>query len=62
MLSCGEASPIFSHVNANVSVLIDRIRNRFQEMNNDNDLDLHSMHDKLLLCRIRDKQMLTLRK
>lgn len=42
MLSCGGANPTFSHVNANVSVLIDRIRNRFQEMNYDNDLYLHS--------------------
>ena len=32
----GEASPTFGH--ANVSLFIDRIRNQFKEMNNENDL------------------------
>ena len=39
-----EASPTFGHANANFSVFIERIRNEFlPEMDNDNDLNLHSM-------------------
>ena len=40
----GEASPTIWSCYANFSVFIDRIRNQFlKEMNNDNDLNLHSM-------------------
>ena len=47
-LSCqpgGEASPTFGHANAIFSVFINRKRNLFLKklMNNDNDLNLHSM-------------------
>ena len=40
-LFSGQASPTFSHANANFSVFMDRIRNQ-KEINNDNDLNLHS--------------------
>ena len=42
----GEASPTFGHANANFSVFIDRMRNQFKEMNDDNDLNFH-LHDQI---------------
>ena len=41
----GEASPTFGHANANFSVFIDRTYKEStpKEMNNNNDLNLHSM-------------------
>ena len=43
MLCSGEANLTFFHANANFSVFINRIRSISKEMNNDNDLNMHSM-------------------
>ena len=44
----GEVSPAFGHANASFPVFTDRIRIISEEMNNDNNLNLHSMASRLV--------------